>query len=86
MLMQRGRSYDYDNPSGTCYLLSDKAGSWVGKILAEKGLLGYGSAAARHLAVKRKQKSYERARDEHIAWMDDALKQKKESDEHAGME
>ena len=68
------------------YLLSDKAGSWVGKILAEKGLLGYGSAAARHLAVKRKQKSYERARDEHIAWMDAALKQKKESDEHAGME
>jgi hypothetical protein len=39
------------------YLVSDKGGSWLAKILSEKGLFGFGSKVAKKLAHRRLQRN-----------------------------
>lgn len=55
------------------YLISDKGGSWLTKILSEQGLLGFGSRAGKRLAERRLRKSADAARSERIAWLEEEL-------------
>lgn len=55
------------------YLISDKGGSWLSKVLSERGLFGFGSAAGKKLAERRLRRNADVARDERIAWLEAEL-------------
>ena len=55
------------------YLVSDKGGSWLAKILSEQGLFGFGTRAGKKLAERRLRRNADVARDERIAWLEAEL-------------
>jgi hypothetical protein len=55
------------------YLVSDKGGSWLAKILSEKGLFGFGSKVAKKLAHRRLQRNADIAREQHINWLNEEI-------------
>tara|TARA_Y100001963_G_C6697478_1_gene407676 strand:- start:247 stop:492 length:246 start_codon:yes stop_codon:yes gene_type:complete len=56
------------------YLISDKGGSWLAKLLSDRGMLGLGTGVGKKLAERRLRKSADAAREEHLAWLQAEIK------------